>query len=394
MGIHYQNRVIGEVRATHINGHPSLGAAQLRFVLAWNLFPKRDDVFTIFNTSIWVSVAPEGDATAVMLGQAMPESAWCEESRDGEPFDRPVTYRISLPLTQLLALEESRHTRGLRFTLDVRGNSLGPDGLRALYEQLHMHVNISDWVRVLKESGFADVLVVGVQLPTKVESHARPAVELVRRAHEHILMGHYAAAVAECRRAIESLWKSAHLTAAARDARKRLVNMDGQLSMSKRDRELALGEALRIYCHTAHHVGDDAAPEIVGRSDANLAVSTAASLISSLLADPDLVQSKPASAAIVTRPEAPFSGVSLTKTSTGKDPDKAEEASNLAQQVAKVREHLTSNPKNRPGTVRKLRSVLESLFAKRLDSAGLERLERELIRQKVVTETAGKLTYI
>ncbi|HEY6645017.1 hypothetical protein [Povalibacter sp.] len=65
----------------------------------------------------------------------------------------------------------------------------------------------------------------------------------------------------------------------------------------------------------------------------------------------------------------------------------------MAAQVTKVREHLKNNPKNRPGTLKKLRSVLESLFAKKLDSEALDRLEKELIKQKIVTEAAGKLTY-
>jgi hypothetical protein len=394
MSIHYQNRVIGEVRATHINGQSGVGVAQLRIVLAWNLFPKRDEVFTVFATSIWVSVAAEGDATFAMLGQATPESAWCEESRDGEPFERPVMYRLNLSHAQLLALEEMRHARGLVFALDVRGNNYGPLGVRNFDEQLRFSVNVSDWGRILKEAGFADLLLVGVHLPAKHESYARPVVELVRRAHEQLVLGHYPAAVADCRLAIESLWKSANLTASARDARKRLVNVDGQLSMSKRDRELALGEALRIFCHTAHHVGHDAEPEIFGRTDAALAVSTVAALISSLVADPDLVQvaALPAVAAKASDVGTPAK-VTGGEEPAKKSPSKANGSITLAQQVAKVREHFTKNPKNRPSTLKTLRSVLESIFAKKLDSAGLERLEKELIKQKIVTEAAGKLTY-
>jgi hypothetical protein len=106
---------------------------------------------------------------------------------------------------------------------------------------------VSDWARVLKECGVADVSLVGVHLPAVKPSMPAPQLELVRRGHEHFAVGHYTAAVAECRRAIESLWKAAQLTDLARAARQRLVNMNGQLSMTKRDRELVLGEALRIF---------------------------------------------------------------------------------------------------------------------------------------------------
>lgn len=394
MGLHYESLTLGSVRAEQISGRQGVGAAELRFSLAWNIAPKRQDAISIFDTRIWVSVAPEGQNQAMPLGPAQPETSWCDETRDGHPYDSHVMYRLGVPNSQLLALEELRQGRSLVFTLDVRGNSHGPRGVRSLDDQLQLKVNVSDWSRVLKECGAFDVLLVGVHMPLDGGAHGRAALDLVKRANEHLVFGHYAAAVAECRRAVESVWKSANLTAPARDARKRLVNMDGQLSMSKRDRELALGEALRIFCHTAHHVGHDAEPEIFGRTDAALAVSTAAALISSLAADPDLVHvaALPAVAA-----KAPDVGTPAKVTGgeepAKKSPSKANGSITVAQQVAKVREHFTKNPKNRPSTLKKLRSVLESVFAKKLDSAGLERLEKELIKQKIVTEAAGKLTY-
>src|SRR5690554_4950224 len=145
----------------------------------------------------------------------------------------------------------NRSSKRLAQVGPIRGNRVGPISGNQVVPILgnrvgpirgNFAVNVSDWGRILKEAGFADLLLVGVHLPAKHESYARPVVELVRRAHEQLVLGHYPAAVADCRLAIESLWKSANLTASARDARKRLVNVDGQLSMSKRDRELALGE--------------------------------------------------------------------------------------------------------------------------------------------------------
>lgn len=294
MGIYYESEVVGSVRAETIGGQTGLGASHRRFGLAWNLFPKRVDAITLFGTSIWVSVVASGDSSPVLLGQATPETAWCEESRDGQPFDRHLTYRLSLSDSQLLGLEQMRQGRGLTFTLEVRGNSQGSRGVRSIDETIQMPVNVSEWTRVLKEANGADVLLVGVHLPIGGQGMiGRAAIDLVRRANEHLALGHYSAAVAECRLAIESIWRSANLAAPAGEARRRLANMEGQRSMSKRQRELALGEALRNFCHTAHHVGDNAEPEIFGRTDAALAVSTAAALISSLAADPDLVQVSP-----------------------------------------------------------------------------------------------------
>jgi hypothetical protein len=385
MGIHYESQVFGDIRAIAINGQQGLGASQLRFVLAWNLFPKRTDVFTVFGTSIWISVTAEGEGSPLLIGQAMPETAWCEESRDGEPFDRHVMYRLNIADSQLLALEELRRGRGLVFTLDVRGNSHGSHGIRTFNETIQLPVNVSEWVRVLKEANGAEVLLVGVHLPVDgADNGKRAAIDLVRRANEHLVLGHYSVAIAECRRAIESLWKSANLTDKAREAKKLLATMSGQLSMTKRNRELALAEALKNFCNVGHHVGDNGEPEIFSRTDAALAVATTASLVSSLLADPELLQSSDTSE-VGRRTESIVPATA--------EPPKQQDVPSLADQVIKVRGHIENNQKNLPGTMKKLRSALDSLFGKKLGAARLDKLTEELVKSKVVAEVAGKLSY-
>ena len=93
MGINYESRVIGDLRATNVSGYAGVGVSQLRFALAWNIFPKEEEVFTVFGTSAWISVMPEGESVPLVLGQAVPETAWCEESRGGQPFERHLAYR-------------------------------------------------------------------------------------------------------------------------------------------------------------------------------------------------------------------------------------------------------------------------------------------------------------
>jgi hypothetical protein len=384
MGINYDSRAIGNARATHISGRAGVGMSELGFSLAWSLYPKSNDVFTIFGTWIWVSVMTNADKTPLVLGQAMPEVAWCDESRDGQPYDQHLMYRLALPNAQLLALEELRQGGSLVFRLDIRGNSHGPSGVRSIDDQLLMTVNVSDWSRVLREAGLADVLVVGVHMPIDGPDHVRAALNLVRKANEHLEFGHYSAAVAECRRAIESLWKSANLTDEAREARKSLSTMNGQLSMTKRDRELAMGEALRIFCHNAHHVGADAEPEMFGRMDAALAVSTTAALVSSLAALPDLVKSiYPKESAVA------FDAKNKTQAPS----EAAQDVPSLQSQIDKVRVYLQDNPKNRPRTMARLQTALKSLFSNRLDTVKVDKLISELIKLKWVEEIAGKLTY-
>jgi hypothetical protein len=76
--------------------------------MAWNIHPKRKDKFTVFGTAVWVSVAREGEANTLMLGQAVPETAGCDEAREGGPYERHLRFRLTLPSPQLLAHQDLR----------------------------------------------------------------------------------------------------------------------------------------------------------------------------------------------------------------------------------------------------------------------------------------------
>jgi hypothetical protein len=284
MAINYDSLQIGEVRADQVTAARGVGASLLRFTIIWSMHPKRDHTYSVFGTYLRVSVGAEGTAESLYLGHAMPEVAWTDETRSGIPFDRALMYYLTLQADQLLALEQLRQGRGLRFILELRGNSHGPSGIRQIDSSLNLIATQSDWVRILREANAKDILLVGVEIPVHSGSSAiSAAIELVRRAYQFLLRGEDSAAVAECRRALESAWKSGGLEQSARSARKALsANMDAREAMSKRDRQLALGEAIINLAHPAHHVQGAGNAEDFSRTDAALAVSSTAALISSL----------------------------------------------------------------------------------------------------------------
>lgn len=195
-------------------------------------------------------------------------------------------YLLTLHADQLLALEQSRGSRGLRFKIELRGNSYGPHGIRQIDATREIIVTVSEWARVLQESNAKDILLVGAEIPTVSKSpEIAAAFQYVRHAYDFLLRGEDNAAVAESRRALESIWKSQGLELSAMDARKALsANMDARKTMGKRDRQLALGEALRNFAHPAHHVLNNGHPEDFSRADAALAVAATAGLISALTA--------------------------------------------------------------------------------------------------------------
>jgi hypothetical protein len=166
----------------------------------------------------------------------------------------------------------------------MRGNCLGPSGVRQIDSTLSLVVTQSDWIRNLGEASAKNILLVGIEIPaTGGTEETDAAVKLVRHAYDFLLRGEYNAAIAECRRALESVWKLKGVKDAGRDARKALsASMDSRLAMGKRDRQLAVGEALINFAHTAHHVRGDGSSGDFSRVDASLAVASTAALISVL----------------------------------------------------------------------------------------------------------------
>ena len=392
MSVYYGSTVFGEVRSAGLHGRPGIGLSELAFSLAWTLHPTRSEVFTVFGTSAWVSAQPEGEGQPIFLGHAMPEAAWCNETRP-QPSDEQLLYRLILPSPQLLALEHLRQGRGLLFTLDVRGNSRCSQGVGKFNQTLTLPVNVSDWARILREANASDILLVGVNMPASdLASDFAAAIGIVRKANRHLTEGNYSVSVAECRLALESLWKAANLETRSVNARQQFAKGADRKNMSKRDRALALGEAIKHFCHNAHHVGADAAPEDFGRLEAAMVVGSTAALISSLVTAPDLIEAE------VTEVEASAPAVALShtppRTSTpklAKAPSSPSDEKSARLQKAKA--HLRKNAKNRPSTIAALRSVLASLFANKLSTEEVEGVIAELKRSKTIEEKSKKLSY-
>lgn len=279
MGLNYQSTVIGEVRAVQVSAAPGVGATLLRFTIEWSVHPRRDQDYAIFGTYIRVCVTVYGESDFIHLGHGHPEVAWTEQAREGMPYSAPVMYNLTLSADQLLALESRRQHRGLVFKIEVRGNAHGQYGISSVDDTLSINVGLGEWLRILADAGVADALLVGIRLPLPAESRASTPLALVRQAHRFLQSGEYDACIAECRRAMESLWKAAEVQEAAKAARAALGHHTKRRAMTKIDRTLAMGEALIAFTQPAHHVNDDGDLEIFSRADATLALATAASLI-------------------------------------------------------------------------------------------------------------------
>lgn len=386
MSISWESTGFGEVRVDGIHGRSGIGTSEITFTLVWSLHPTRKEVFTIFGTAVWVAVQAEGESTPTPLGQAMPEAAWCDETRPFPQEGGRCLYRLVMPSPQLLALESYRQGRGLVFHLDVRGNSSCSLGIRRFNETLSVPANLSDWTRVLREANAADVLLVGVHLPTAdLDPRYRSAIELVRKANAHLIQGDFTIAVAECRRALESLWKAANLGPRSLNARKLSSGGAERQKMGRKDRELAYGEALKHLCHSAHHVGEDSVPDEFGRMDATLIVGSTSALISALISSSDLAESEARSAELPKAPVPPAPLPPVQKLAAAPTEREA--------RIAKAIVHIKSDPSNRPTTELKLRKSLGTHFGSKLNEAQLDELLQGLTKKGLVKIDNKKVTY-
>ncbi|KUY77645.1 hypothetical protein WI25_06035 [Burkholderia cepacia] len=151
-------------------------------------------------------------------------------------------------------------------------------GQQVLSDEIAIRINLSDWARILNELGYSDVIVLGVHLPTLKEStHVRSAIELLHSANRHLTNGEYDAVVARCRQAIESVQAILGEDSATKMAMSLYPKQ--KAVMSTFQRELMIREAVRNYAHPAHHVDENGAIEIYGRSDATFLLTMAAAVV-------------------------------------------------------------------------------------------------------------------
>lgn len=284
----YQSAECARVKAGPISGSPAIGGSEIRFTLEWTVHQRPLPPVVVGHTFAWVSVGTEVNGEFLALGRADPQTALCMESPTHPAREMGVMYRLQLPTPRLLALEQLRQGRELIFRIEVHGICSGEYGPRSLDETLTRRVNASEWADILKQAGFADVVLVGIHLSmSEGITSGATALSAAKQAHAQLQNGNYTAAVAECRAAIESLWQELRIEDVANAARQNLARRDSREAMVKIDRCMAIGEALRAYCHKAIHPTDGLREEF-GRSDAAMMVAATIGVIACIAEDPGL----------------------------------------------------------------------------------------------------------
>lgn len=284
LSLTYNSRIIADAQIQGVFGLRGIGCYQLRFSVDFNLpnWGPHDEIIVLSGLRAEIAVgANPGEFK--LLGYAAPEAPLSLETKEF-PQRQPMLFLLDLNEQQLFALESMRNGGSLHFRVTISGEARGSNGGQWAREEFRHEVTLSDWSSVLRDLGYADVLVIGVELPKAELGHKlRPAAELVRQAHGDLISGRYDSVVARCRQALESL----------RTVLKQKESIDGALdkfckgprkAMTKHERELLIGEAARHYAHLAHHVDQAGEQQWYSRGDATFLLTIAAATISSEVA--------------------------------------------------------------------------------------------------------------
>jgi hypothetical protein len=284
MGISAGGGSIAEVRVAGLTATRGVGFSRLVFSLALNVTPKQKDSSSILINNpvcdVWVGTArSESQSDLSLLGVATPDSCWHTYTLD-YPSTDGFSLFLDLSGERLAALEQLRAGRSLFFRLNLHVTTHPKSGLHRSLDIVWFEANPSLWSKVLHDFGFLDVLLLGIELPTKdVPSKLTGVVKQIQDAHGDLIAGRYDGVVARVRLALEAIEKITGMEQPDAAARLAFVERGTREAMPKSMRRDFVHAAIRNYAHLAHHPDSSGKPEHFSRHDAMFILSAAAALI-------------------------------------------------------------------------------------------------------------------
>lgn len=277
MSLSFGSRIIADPRVLYISGRRGIGIYQLRFSIEFRVPSWADEPNTALlrNLSAYVFSGEERSGDVQPLGNAQPEQQITLQPNQYSQT-RTLIFDLNLSPEQVFSLEQIRNGGGIQFVVHIKGEAVGKRGGDPAEEKVNCAVTLSDWARILREFGYADIILLGVALPqVTADSKLHHAVTLVRQANEDLHFGRYDAVVNRCRLALDSLRSALDEKEDAVAAIEKFNSK--RRSMNKLERELFVGEAVRHYTQLAHHVDDGAGePEWYSQGDAYFALALSA----------------------------------------------------------------------------------------------------------------------
>jgi hypothetical protein len=283
MSLNYMSRILADLAIRGISGRAGIGCFQLRFSIEFTVpaWPEESDAGMVTCENFRARVlAGRARSDVMTLGWAVPESLLSLQPRKYSSKEA-LLFDLDLSPQQFFSLEELRAGDDLQFELQVSGQAKGALGTYPAVDTIQRLVTLSDWSVVLRQLRYSDTLVIGLEIPlVEVDSTLANAVDCIRRAHECLHHGQYDVVVAQCRLALDGL-QAVGSGRSMSSASVEKFKGGEKAKMTKLERELLMGEAVRHYTHLAHHVGLDGAPVSFGRRDALTVLTLTSAAIAS-----------------------------------------------------------------------------------------------------------------
>lgn len=270
MSLQYQSRIIADTQILQLNGNPGIGIYQIRFSVQLNqaAWPSTEGQgIYLTDISARVSVGIKPGATS-LLGTAYPEQPIVLSPM---PYSGKscVLFNLDLSPQQMFEIEKLRGGGDLHFDMQILGQAFGPQGIYLANDTVHKLVTLSDWRNVLAALSYADILVLGFEIPLgEKDSAAANAAKCLRQAQEDLIRGRYETVVSQCRLAIDGVHNALDEASVGSASATKYANGKERKLMTKQERSMFIGEAVRHFAHLAHHANSDGLQETFSRVEA------------------------------------------------------------------------------------------------------------------------------
>jgi hypothetical protein len=253
MSITVNMRRIADVRMQAVVLASLVGGHELRFHLYVQVLAGQTGSAAI----VWgaeIKVRGEGRASETLGFARFPAPLRIVQAKT----ETSTTPTLSLPLTphQISAVEELRAGGGLTFELVIvgeGGEGSGSGHTHQLNETWQANVAQSSWLEQLRSAKVVDTLLLEVAMPVcNVPEDLRQVQADLREAQLHFQSGQYSACVVCCRRVIQELGHRQSGDGSWHSEPLKLLG-SGARGMSKGQRELAVGAAVRHLANLAPH---------------------------------------------------------------------------------------------------------------------------------------------
>ncbi|HEY3489826.1 MAG TPA: hypothetical protein VGK27_06870 [Candidatus Deferrimicrobiaceae bacterium] len=185
---------------------------------------------------------------------------------------------VELDHRRIEALEDIRQGGDLTFSATLWAHVKYRNDMEISTDTLTHFINQGVWVKILKELGYAELLLLEVPVPnSNIHPEFSKAVKHLEKAHRFMMQGYWRDAVGTCRNVLESL------RVALGERKYKDPTTDPWFAnlreKSKDERLEIIRKALEVYTHPAHHADENAAGIEWDRTDAVAMLSILSALL-------------------------------------------------------------------------------------------------------------------